>query len=293
MQIGDFYLSLFDLIILMPFGWAAYKGLKNGFIVEALSLASVFLGVLIYIRLTTIPSRIITGDIAHQIEYLPLIFFAAALAIIIFASNFVEDYARNHIKTVDTTPFHKGLGVSLSLFKYLFLVSCFMVFLDKVNEKISIYNYNSIQKSIFYNFFTKAAPTMFPYLEFENIKNSGYISYVKSSDLNFHNEFIPINSGIEALSRESNKVPQWVSYKYHEYRDQANLVVVEAMVENKDMGKTRTLKFQFLLKRDTKEVSLLSFRVNEHLVPKAYAYLVLQKGRLILPPLQKQPALKK
>lgn len=293
MQIGDFYLSFFDILVLMPFGWAAYKGLKNGFIVEALSLATVFLGILIYIRLTTIPSRIITGEIAHQIEYLPLIFFAAALAIVVFASNFVEDYARNHIKTVDTNTFHKSLGISLSVFKYLFLVSCFMVFIDKVNEKISIYNYTSIQKSIFYNFFTKAAPTMFPYLEFENIKNSGYISYVKSSDLNYHNDFIPINAGIEALSRASNKEPQWVSYKYHEYRDQANLVVVEAMVENKELNKTRTLKFQFLLKKDTKEVSLLSFRVNEHLVPKAYAYLVLQKGKLVLPPIQKQNQPKK
>ena len=59
-----------DIIVLIPLCWYAYKGLKNGFLMEVVSLAALFLGLFVSYKFSDLIALWLTGTtLAKQISF--------------------------------------------------------------------------------------------------------------------------------------------------------------------------------------------------------------------------------
>ena len=65
-----------DIFIAIPLLWFGYKGFKNGFVIEAASLAALLLGVFGAYRFSGITSEFLIQNMDIQTEYISLISFA-------------------------------------------------------------------------------------------------------------------------------------------------------------------------------------------------------------------------
>ena len=76
-------INYLDLIIAIPLLWFGYKGFKNGFIVEAASLAALLLGVFGAYRFSGITADFLTNSMGLTSEYIGIISFAVTFIVIV------------------------------------------------------------------------------------------------------------------------------------------------------------------------------------------------------------------
>jgi membrane protein required for colicin V production len=279
MHLNEYYISFFDILIIIPLGWAIYKGFINGFIVESISLATLLLGTYFYIRIVDMPGRIVSKEVAENLEYIPLALFTVCFIVIVFLSNAVERIIGRITDDVALPPYNRALGVVFSVIKYVVIISGFLIFFDKLDEKYNMLSAEDTDQSIFYSHFIKVVPAIYPYLNFDNIKNRRYIVLVQQANVITKEGRIPIGESIRELTGIAGKV-DWTSYQSPFYSDNHDLIIVEASVENQDSKILKTAVFQFLLKKRNKEVTLYGYILNGQKMSKALAIKALRNGKL-------------
>lgn len=279
MHFNDYYISFFDIIILIPFGWGIYKGFINGFIVEAISLSVLLLGMYAYIRIIEMPNRLVSKEVAQTLEYLPLILFTITFSVIVFLSNVTERFIVRVTAGVALPGWNRFLGILISGIKYVIIISGFLIFFDKLDEKYTMLSPEDTDGSLFYSKFIRVAPTIFPYLSFDNIKNRRYIKAVKEASIRTNEGRIPIGPSMKSLAGYAGIV-NWTSYQSPSYKDNHDLIIVEATVENQDGKFLQTAVFEFLYNKRKGAVELFSFKVNGKRQEKSFGYNVMKEGNL-------------
>ena len=279
MNVNEYYLSFFDILIFIPIGWGVYKGFINGFVTEAISLGFLMLALYGYVRLTDLPAPLVSEEVLRTLEYLPLVFFIIGIMIILFLSNLVERLVRRSTIGIALPPLNRLFGIFFGVFKYILITSCLLVFIDKLDEKYDLLTDEDTKGSLFYFPVLKIAPGIYPYLHFDNIRNSRYINTVKNSSLRMTDGLLPIGKSVQSIGGEAGKI-KWNSYKAENYKDNNDLIIVSAEVENQDGEIVKTAKFEFLLRKKSQEVNLYSFRLNGAEQKKALGYKALKNGRI-------------
>ncbi len=277
MNVNEYYISFFDILILIPLGWSVYKGFFNGAIVEALSLSFLLLSIYAYIRIVEMPGRLVSKEVAETLEYLPLVLFIIVFSVIVFLSNVLERFVSKHTAGVAMPPLNRFLGISFSLIKYIFIISGFLIFIDKLDERYNMLSDEDTYGSIFYNRIINVTPTVYPYLSFDNIKNTRYINIVKKASIKTVEGRIPIGQSLQTLKGLAGSV-SWTSYQSPHYKDNHDLIIVEAIVENQDGKMLQTGVFRFLLAKRKKNVKLYSYQLNGVKKEKVKAYATMKNG---------------
>src|SRR6187402_2362995 len=67
--------SYLDLILLIPIGWAIWRGWKNGFVMEVFSMLALFVGIYAGIHLSDWMASLLKDKMDVQAEYLPVVSF--------------------------------------------------------------------------------------------------------------------------------------------------------------------------------------------------------------------------
>ena len=80
---------IFDIIFILIFLWAAYKGFTKGFILQAASLAALILGIYGSIKFSGFVAAVIMEKMGRHGEYVPLISFAITFIGIVIAIHFL------------------------------------------------------------------------------------------------------------------------------------------------------------------------------------------------------------
>ena len=111
MNVNEYYLSFFDILIFIPIGWGVYKGFINGFVTEAISLGFLMLALYGYVRLTDLPAPLVSEEVLRTLEYLPLVFFIIGLMVILFLSNLVERLVRRSTIGIALPPLNRLFGI--------------------------------------------------------------------------------------------------------------------------------------------------------------------------------------
>ncbi len=163
-------MNYLDIIIALPLLWAVFKGFTKGFIIALASLVALIAGVYGAIHFSEIPAEYLDLWFSPNPVYLPLISFAITFLIIVGIVYFIAFILDRIIQVTGLGIINRLAGVAFNLLKMAFILSVI----------ISLFNYAGFikplipetqkQESVLYGPISKIAPAIFPYLNFENIK---------------------------------------------------------------------------------------------------------------------------
>lgn len=119
-----------DIIVLIPLIWFAYKGFRNGFLMEIVSLAALFLGLFVSYKFSDLISLWLTGTtLAKPIS------FSLCFILTIVLVNLLGRILKRALKPVLSEFLDKGLGVLFGVLKVVLVAGVLFYFIDSVDKK--------------------------------------------------------------------------------------------------------------------------------------------------------------
>jgi membrane protein required for colicin V production len=164
-------LNYFDFIFAIFLLWSAYRGLTKGFLIMAASLAALVLGVWGAIRFSYLTAALLISFFGLQTQFLGLISFALTFVIIVILVHLLSRALDKLVKAVALGFANRLAGMLFGLLKTAFLISIFLVLLNGINNRFPFIPEKHKENSLLYRPLSKLAPAIFPFLNFDEIRD--------------------------------------------------------------------------------------------------------------------------
>lgn len=158
---------IFDIICLIIFSWAIYKGYTRGFILQAATLAALILGIYGAIRFSGFTADIIIEKLHSNWEYMHLFAYAITFIGIVIGVHFLARIIEKLLKAIALNIINRIFGIIFSMAKYAFIISAILVVINGINRNTNFIPQEKIDKSILFKPLSSLAPMLFPYLHFD------------------------------------------------------------------------------------------------------------------------------
>jgi len=163
-------MNYIDIIILIAFAWAAYRGITKGFIIMAASLLALILGIWGAIRFSDLTTNLLVERLNMQTKYISIISFALTFIVIVIVVHLLGRLFDRLAQAAALGLVNRIAGLIFSLVKASFLISILLVVLNTIDKHIPFIPEKHKQGSFLYAPLSKLAPAVFPYLNFEAIQ---------------------------------------------------------------------------------------------------------------------------
>lgn len=162
------YMNYFDIVVGLILAFALFKGFKNGLIIELASLAALVLGLLGAIKFSDITAHFLSQYI--QSDYIGLMAFIATFILIVIGVHLVAKVVDKLVSAIALGPVNRILGALFSLLKYAFILSVLVAVINGFDRDSRLLSKEMKEKSFLYSPISSIAPTVFPYLHFDTVK---------------------------------------------------------------------------------------------------------------------------
>jgi len=163
-------MSLIDLIFIILLLWSAYKGFSKGFILQLSTLAALLLGIYGAIHFSDFTANLLTDNFNISNQYLHIISFAMTFIAIVIIVHLLARLIEKLIQAIALGFVNRLLGIVFGIAKVAFIISIILVLVNKANEKYHFLPEEKVEQSMLYEPLSEFAPMIFPYLNFEDIK---------------------------------------------------------------------------------------------------------------------------
>lgn len=163
-------MNYIDLIIAIPLVWGVFVGFKNGLIIEVASLAALLLGIYGAIHFSDLTANFLVANLNITTQYINLIAFAVTFVGIVIVVHLLAKMIDKLVKAVALGFVNRLLGMVFGLIKYAFLISIILVIINAINRNLNFLSDEKTESSLLYKPLSNFAPTIFPYLNFEKIR---------------------------------------------------------------------------------------------------------------------------
>jgi membrane protein required for colicin V production len=172
-------MNYIDIILAIPIIWAIYRGFTKGFIIEIASLIAMVLGVYGAIHFSYFIANLLNLHSSHA----PLISFAVTFLIIVIVIFLFAKMLEKSLNLLALGFLNKLAGAFFSLLKIAFIISILLIFVNKLDAKISIVPEKTRKESLLYPPISAFAPLIIPKLNFEEIEKTMVEPSVKNDSL--------------------------------------------------------------------------------------------------------------
>lgn len=159
-----------DIVLVIPLLWFCFKGFKNGLIIEAASLAALFLGVYGAYRFSGYTAVLLIEEMGLESEYISLISFAITFILIVIAVHFLAKLLDHLIKAVALGFVNRLLGLVFGAAKFAFIISVLLGLINHFDKQEKVISSGLKQGSLLYEPLSKFAPMIFPYLNLDGFE---------------------------------------------------------------------------------------------------------------------------
>lgn len=143
-------MNFLDILILIPLGYAAWKGFQHGFIIELFTLLAILVGIYVGIHFSDFVAAWMKDTFSWDSPYLPVIAFTITFlgvgAMIYFGGKMVEKM----IKVVNLSPVNKVFGIVFATLKMLYILSVLLVLIESYDEKGDFFPEKTKENSLLY-----------------------------------------------------------------------------------------------------------------------------------------------
>jgi membrane protein required for colicin V production len=163
-------LNYFDLIVAVFILWSAYRGITKGFLVMAASLAALVLGVWGAIRFSDLTATYLIENLGLQSKYTALIAFAITFTGIVIGVHLLARALDKLVRAVALGFANRLAGLAFAVLRTAFLISILLVILNSIDRRVPFIPQEHKDNSLLYKPLSRLAPSIFPYLNFEDIR---------------------------------------------------------------------------------------------------------------------------
>ena len=158
-------MNFIDILILVPLGYAAWKGFQHGIIIEVFTLLALLVGIYAGIHFSDFTANFLRDSVDWQSEYLPVVAFTITFlgigAIVYFAGKVIEQM----VKVTNLTPINKVFGIVFGVLKMTYFISVFLVLIESYDEKGNFFPQETKDSSMLYHPVLKVSTSTIPALE--------------------------------------------------------------------------------------------------------------------------------
>jgi len=162
-------MNFIDIVLLIPIVYFAYKGFRNGFIIEVCTLLALLVGIYAGIHFSDGTANLLKEKWDYDSPYLPVIAFTLTFlaigAMVYFGGKFLE-------KVVDISGLsivNKLGGVAFAIVKALYLLSVLLVIFESYDEKAQFVEPETNTNSMLYNPIMDLSESTIPHLKESSI----------------------------------------------------------------------------------------------------------------------------
>lgn len=143
-------MNFLDALIILPLGYAAYRGFKHGLIIEVFTLMALVLGLYAGIHFSDFASDFMKKSFGWSSDWLPVISFTLVFlgvgAMVYFAGKALERVVR----AASLSPINKFLGVFFAVLKMTYIVSVVIVLIESYDERGDFFPEDKKKTSLLY-----------------------------------------------------------------------------------------------------------------------------------------------
>ncbi|MDD2550577.1 MAG: CvpA family protein [Bacteroidales bacterium] len=164
-------MTILDIVLLVVFIFAGFNGYKKGLIAQAAGLIGLLLGIWGAIHFSDFTANLMVEQWSFSSPYLPLISFAITFVIILVGVYFIGKIAEGIVNLAFLGIINKLLGLVFGVLKTALIFSVILLLLGKLSSRVKVVPDNFGEDSFLYGPVERLAPSIFPYLNFEGIKD--------------------------------------------------------------------------------------------------------------------------
>lgn len=154
-------MNILDIIIIVPLIWAAYKGFKEGMLVQLGGILGLILGVWLASKF----GAKVGGWLHIGEEFAQVVGFIIVLLLVILSIALLGRFSKGLFKIAGLESLDTIGGVLFSVVKYALIMSVLTTAFDSINKKLKWVKQNKLESSVMYTPLKKTASFAFPYIE--------------------------------------------------------------------------------------------------------------------------------
>jgi membrane protein required for colicin V production len=158
-------MNFIDIIIIVFLGYAGWKGLKHGLIIEVFTLLALVVGLYAGIHFSDFIAERLKVVFGLTSKYLPVIAFTITFlgvgAMVYFAGKAIEKL----VKAIQLSPINKAFGLVFSVLKMAYILSIVLVLVESYDEKNNFFPKETKDNSLLYEPVKKVSTLTIPGLE--------------------------------------------------------------------------------------------------------------------------------
>jgi membrane protein required for colicin V production len=162
-------MNYFDIIIIIPLIWGAYKGFKKGFIIEIASFIALGFGIWGGMKFSSISANYLSNAFEISEKVMPLISFAVTFIAIVLAVFAIAKMLQKIITMVALGFINRAAGALFGMLKFSLIMSVLINFSNIINSQISFIDPEMKNTSILYEPMGKVSQIIIPGLKEINI----------------------------------------------------------------------------------------------------------------------------
>ena len=163
-------MTILDIVLLVVFIFAGFNGYKKGLIAQAAGLVGLLLGIWGAIHFSDFTANFMIEQWSFNSPYLSLISFAITFVVILVGVYFIGKITEGIVTLAFLGIINKLLGVAFGVLKTALIFSVILLLLGKLSSRVKIIPDNFGEDSFLYEPVERLAPSIFPYLNFNEIK---------------------------------------------------------------------------------------------------------------------------
>ena len=162
-------MNYFDIIIIIPLLWGAYKGFKKGLVIEVASFVALFLGVWGGVKFSAVSAKYLGEMFEISEKIMPLISFSVTFIIIVIAVFALAKLLQKFIKLIALGLVNKIAGGAFGILKFTLIISVVLNIVNTVNNQIEFIDPEMEDSSLLYKPVLKVALIVIPGLKDMNL----------------------------------------------------------------------------------------------------------------------------
>lgn len=151
-------MNILDIVLIIPMLWFAYKGYKNGFIMEMIILLALVAGLFVAARF----SYYIEGKLHMDKQYVGAVSYAITFLLVVIGIILLGKLLDNIIKAVALGVFNRIMGLIFGVIKITLIMSVLIYFFNMFDKKHTILPDKTRNASLFFKPVEWIAPHLIP-----------------------------------------------------------------------------------------------------------------------------------
>ena len=158
-------MNILDIIILICFVPAIIQGIRKGFLAQAISIISLFLGIWLACRFAVATGSWMSGFINAPAQTLNILAFIVILTLVSIGLRLICKILEKFLDLITLGWANKLLGVIFALAKCILILGVAVFVFDYINNALDLVSQEYIASSSLYGIVKEIADVVFPFIK--------------------------------------------------------------------------------------------------------------------------------